>query len=429
MAPPWTTTTKLVGSITGDRQPHPAAPINGFCAPPLLSDISFSPLDLFTSMARATVLKIASPRFLAAVQRSTAEITREAVDDLGTSFHVTSDLYSFADSERAGIAGRIGAGICDLYMVQRGYTWRDHARSIIRTTGPLADFVYEGGDAAGLGVVLAEAKGSFRTVVNRGHIKSIAENGYRRQVHNYIGNNTVAGRVLHGYAIGFGGVPGSNREPYLHVEETGIDEDRLDHDITEPSFVASSFSGAVSSQIALGNYRAVFHLLNAPAVISAIDVVRDNVEREAAILVPQQFRVVRAWDNQRYWLVERDPRKALWQLPGDTVLAIWEPVAVAFLTAVTQMLTRTLAIGERWISMPVADRIFGRDTENSFVQFPDGLAALANFREDGLEQWVPLRGLGGRPQQGHGDLLTKVQLAQIHRRRFDPSEGQGGAEM
>lgn len=59
------------------------------------------------------------------------------------------------------LAARVGAGITDLYMNALGYTWRANAACLSSTLDPHADFIYEGGNASGHGVVLAEAHGSF----------------------------------------------------------------------------------------------------------------------------------------------------------------------------------------------------------------------------------------------------------------------------
>ena len=61
----------------------------------------------------------------------------------------------------AQFAAKVGAGIAHLYMDALGYAWRANAACLSSSLDPHADFIYEGGNASGHGVVLAEAHGSF----------------------------------------------------------------------------------------------------------------------------------------------------------------------------------------------------------------------------------------------------------------------------
>ncbi|MBA3486896.1 MAG: hypothetical protein H0T88_06870 [Lysobacter sp.] len=169
-------------------------------------------------MARTALLS-GAPLALARAQLLAAAASIDfCVDEATQGLELSLDLAHLNGSERTALAGRIGAGLCDLYMDSLGYVWRDQASALISTRAPLADFLYEGGAVAGRGVALAEAKGSTQ---RRGIVgtQSVADAAYRRQVARYLGNSTPAGNVLHGYAVGLCAALG--KPAYLCIAETG----------------------------------------------------------------------------------------------------------------------------------------------------------------------------------------------------------------
>jgi hypothetical protein len=183
------------------------------------------------------------------------------VDDLTAGFELSGDLVHLNGSERTALAGRLGAGLCDLLMISMGYVWRDQADKIIHTKKPLADFVYEGPPAQSLGVVLAEAKGTT-TKGTQAATQTRADKAYQRQVSRYIGLNTRVGRVIHGYAVSFRaplGKPG-----YLCVAETGIfpvgSHSAEPASTSEPSIHQSA---NVSASTAIGNFATALRLIGA----------------------------------------------------------------------------------------------------------------------------------------------------------------------
>lgn len=106
-----------------------------------------------------------------------------------------------ADTERTFLAARVGAGITDLYMNALGYTWRADADCLSSTLDPHADFTYEGGNASGHGVVLAEAHGSFAANASAQSVHLQSKNKYLRQVKPYLAVTSPHGKVIHGYLI------------------------------------------------------------------------------------------------------------------------------------------------------------------------------------------------------------------------------------
>ena len=135
----------------------------------------------------------------------------------GRAFGLSPVIGSLADAERSAFAGRVGAGITDLVMNALGYTWRDNA-VCLSGAGVRPDFIYGGGQAAGHGVVLAEAHGSLAENVNRARIEREANRKYLRQVKPHVGGSCPHGKLVHGYSAAFGSNP-TSQDTFLHVTE------------------------------------------------------------------------------------------------------------------------------------------------------------------------------------------------------------------
>lgn len=134
--------------------PNPIAP--NFVAPDPAQSLTFGPLALAGAVARtATVRDDAPAVVLDALKRSTSPML-EAMIEEGLTFALSANLH-LADAERTFFAARVGSGITDLYMNALGYTWRANAACLSSVLDPHADLLYEGGNASGHGVVLAEA--------------------------------------------------------------------------------------------------------------------------------------------------------------------------------------------------------------------------------------------------------------------------------
>jgi hypothetical protein len=319
-------------------------------------------------------------------------LTRALVDEVGDAFGVLPAVAGLADAERTTFSGRLGAGICNLYMYQLGYVWQDSARNVIPGADPLADFLYD--DGAGHGVVLTEAKGSVHARVTAGSIKRITDVAYDRQVWDHIGKATRYGDVVHGYVVGTAARTDGS-EALLHVAQTvrvnvGVGK--------KPS---TPRSGRPSPGLTLGNYRAVFLLAGASRVVSAIDLLRRNAISEFREIPDQVFRRVKA--AGRWFLVGDNMRLAwpwqwLWLWPERwpvPVFAIAEETAEPFLRA----LTEKGGDAELTFELPVlAASLGGLDLEGPaehLALFPDGFALLnpSKLDFDLTRTWSPRRGL------------------------------------
>ena len=125
----------------------------------------------------------------------------------GSTFALKSHFKFLADTAGSQFAAKIGAGITHLYMDALGYAWRANAVCLSSSLDPHADFIYDGGNAAGHGVVLAEAHGSFAKEATAAKITSAAKRKYTKQVKPYIAGPSPFGQVIHGYSVAFGSKP------------------------------------------------------------------------------------------------------------------------------------------------------------------------------------------------------------------------------
>ena len=93
--------------------------------------------------------------------QQSALIELETLLEDGSAFALKSYFKFLVDTARSQFAAKVGAGVTHLYMEALGYEWRANAVCLSSSLDPHADFIYDGGNVAGHGVVLAEAHGSF----------------------------------------------------------------------------------------------------------------------------------------------------------------------------------------------------------------------------------------------------------------------------
>lgn len=349
-------------------------------------------------MAKTQALRVSSRVTASALQRSAEAITEAIVDDAGTAFDLTAEAEQIEASWRGTLARALGTGMCHLYMVSLGYVWHDHAANVIPTTKPLADFVYDGGPAAGHGVVLAEAKGSMAPGVDAPSLGKTADAAYLKQVDRHIGMLTPSGPVVHGYVTAFGAQLNSVRtvtpppNAFLHVAETS--------GIPVGGPPPSTFD-TVDTAIALANYRAAFMLAGAPLVVQAIDALTRGEtppdEDEEFVRVVGRDGATFLRGRHDFYPFYRDARHHFYRVFQDTYrewAAYWiqETIARHFLQQLSSMTT------EEWrprrLELPVArrdeplDGIFGEE-----YVFPDGFAVVSFGSLEGAVRWSPIRGV------------------------------------
>ena len=357
---PWNPATpKTVQSVSSGTQVR-AGHHASFSPPALPSSLTFSGLALFASVARANALIGAAPSTIQGLARSAGEIICAVVEDPPPLFWVTTDVDYSADAKRTSFSADIGAGITDLIMSGMGYTYRDNARSLIKT-GRVGDFIYDGPRTYGAGVVLAEAKGSISSNTNLAHLQRIVRNGYRNQVAPHVDTSPNGVTILHGYAIGLGGKPG-NHLSNIHIEEAA----------RTPVSPHGGFAGGTTStgspqtQLVLGNYRALFGLLGAEQITSAIDAVRGG----NSDTLPDHR------DNVSQYLQQMTAEPiidllALGPRPSTTVLrlGIDQTIAESFLTQLLHLMSES----RDNFQIPLLEGTSIGSRER--VTFPDGLFA------------------------------------------------------
>lgn len=387
MAAPWIGTTKTIG-VTDSAGTAPTRTLStAFIPPAVPATLCVPPSVLFAAIARMQALRSASPAVTAALLRAATALTEAVFDDVGSGFDLLAEVEMIEQTARTALAGAIGAGICDLFMVLMGYTWHDHANRVV-TGSPLADFVYEGGAASGHGIVLAEAKGSFAKHVDSKSVRVSCEAAYARQVGPYVGQSTVAGTVVHGYAVKVGCQLVSVRTPpppyaFVHVTQTPTGA----HPWSSSSSVPSAPSGNPSTTIALGNYRAAFMLAGAPSVVDVIDAYRDGAAPEY---------------REQFFDVLETPRgpfvagpmagAAAWpysdmQVPGRR-FAVRQDIAETFLDRLSGLVTNR-SRPER-LELPIVPTPFGFETEHVF---PDGFSLVRDSDAADILGWSSTRGV------------------------------------
>jgi hypothetical protein len=389
MAPPWQSRAKRVDGIAHRAQP---ARLNlSFSAPIPLQRISFSPKQLYGSVARTKALPGAPLDLVRALAASARMLIEQLVDNTPPDFAFTSSVLLFADAMRTSFSGDIGAGITDRYMESLGYVWRDNARSIV-PTGEVADFVYDGPPTGAAGVVLAEAKGSITPTVTPNAIASTVSDGYRRQVEPHIGTAPHGTTILHGYAVGIASRPGDPIS-YIHVEEpsasssassgggpasspgggtsgrpTSDDSEGDGKKLGDDERKDGERTGRPNPAVALGNYRSVFALIEAETVVHVIDNIRSPGERTKEKLPSQSF--IRVKEGSDSYLIGVDSHGSTKCGP----FAIHEKVARKFLG----QLRFDSPVEKQSFNLPIFPNAVPGDKEkgSNIELFPDGLALL-----------------------------------------------------
>jgi hypothetical protein len=323
-------------------------------------------------MARTALISGASLALARAQLLAAAASIDFCVDEATHGLELSLDLAHLNGSERTALAGRIGAGLCDLYMDSLGYVWRDQASALISTRAPLADFLYEGGAVAGRGVALAEAKGSTQ---RRGIVgtQSVADAAYRRQVARYLGSSTPVGNVLHGYAVSLCAALG--KPAFLCIAETGAST------ATGPGGTGSGDNvqpgvgfRAVSLSTALGNYGVAMWLSGFRSLGSRLRSLRTG-EGSAPAIAGELMEVIA--QHRRGFV-------------GGATLGVDAPHEIGFVLRVEPL--RALA-GQlldmppsqrrpSTIELPVLRPPLETSKDREFALFADGLVVFQVFHEE-----------------------------------------------
>jgi hypothetical protein len=416
--------------LTGDRD-HlqkglPAAP--SFTGPALIPQIQFSPTALAASIARTATLRPAPPEAVARLAASVLSDAEMLIAE-GSGFALSPLLSAFADIEQTHFAGRVGAGITDLYMNALGYGWRDNAASLSSSLNPHGDFLYGGGHASGHGVVLAEARGSFAAKVSDAAMARSAQEKYIRQVKPFIDKSSLHGPVVHGYALAFGS-NFTTGDTFLRLSQTRRPKSKpIAAPFPAPHPATAAVLGAtnVPASLATATYRSNFILMQALPVADWIDWlggardIPEDVEPLHFMRFGYAGRSFLASVNSLlpygpfYWRFEGLPdiafrhpsRRRHW--PDDAPRLDWFVMEEKAATAFLEGLSGRIRSGERerfgTFELPVgdiagfaagdADRRGVRE-DDDYALFRDGLALLSGpppRKFDGIRTWHPKSGL------------------------------------
>lgn len=417
--------------LTGDRD-HlqkglSAAP--GFTAPALVPQIQFSPTALAASIARTATLRAAPPEAVARLAASVLSDAEMLIAE-GSGFALSPLLSTFVDIEQTHFAGRVGAGITDLYMNALGYSWRDNAASLSSSLNPHGDFLYDGGHANGHGVVLAEARGSFAAKVSDAAMARSAQEKYLRQVKPFIDKTSLHGPVLHGYALAFGS-NFTTGNTFLRLSQTRRPKPKPIAPTPTPAPAPAAAPGiaSVPASLAMAAYRSNFILMHALPVADWIDwlggarTIPEDAEPLHFVRFGYAGQSFLASVNSLlpydpfYWRLEGLSEVAFrhrqrWRRwPEDAPALDWfvmeEKAAAAFLDG----LSGIIRTGERerfgTFELPIGDiagfasgdadtRARGAREDYDFALFRDGLALLAGpppRKLTGIRTWHPKSGL------------------------------------
>ena len=285
--------TKIVGLTKHTKHPHVPSPVApNFTAPAACTNLSFRPLALAAAVARTATTWDDAPKELLDGLQQSALVELETLLEDGSTFALKSYFKFLADTAGLQFAAKVGAGITHLYMEALGYEWRANAVCLSSSLDPHADFIYDGGNAAGHGMVLAEAHGSFAKDVTAGKITSAARRKYKKQVKPYIAATSIFGEVIHGYSIAFGAKP-TVAGSFLSVSETRISKPRKKFGAAPAGPKEGERPEGTPTPIVLSTHRSNFMLMGVPEVVDWIDWLRaaDDVapEREPVPLLRLQY--------------------------------------------------------------------------------------------------------------------------------------------
>ena len=356
----------------------------------------------------------------------------------GSAFSLSDNFQHLADAERSAFAGSVGAGVTDLLMNALGYTWRDNAACLSGALDPRADFIYADGEAAGYGVVLAEARGSFAATASENSTRNKGKSKYYRQVKPHLAKVSPYGKTVHGYSISFGSRPKVSGA-FLHVSETKIAEPHGGG--RDPAGGAPPIGpGLTPTSLALASHRSNFALMDEPSVVAWIDwILRregDEEDRLPAIFLEipyagRRFLVsahsVWPYDGRLEWgssllgPVEMWARlfRRLPMRPRRQGLRGWFAMelesAKRFLEALSSIIRGGGEVTQAYVELPHCE-IMGfssdrrgagegpRASEYEYAVYRDGLALLGNphpRKADGYRIWSPKDGLDSRVSDIH----------------------------
>lgn len=421
------TVDKTVAQTSYHAHPSDEYPVlDEFVAPAAPSvvgiSLTFGMEALQASIGRTSTLNGVSTEVMYALGLS-AMIQMNALVKDTKQFEVDPEIQKVVDATKSNFAGQIAAGIVDLAMSAMNYQWRDGAHILAEPLDPHADFIYGGGPAEGLGVVLAESHGSFKDKVNWKYIRARGKSKYTRQVEPYLTNTCIHGQVIHGYSIAFGSHPGKPGA-FLHISEsTGAAKN--DPKKTQPRDPGPA--RPVQTRIALTTHRSNFGLMGAKPIVEWIDYIAHRgpapvpeaiefltfrYDRRNFVIFtspapehPDFHPFALMADDPRCWINFIDPSYRDFVARGGCGWFVMEEgCALSILKALTSMIADPDQEVPETIELAVTAQVgFGlgvREGEGErdyrYALYPDGLALLGGPRPKTLvaiSRWDPKLGI------------------------------------
>lgn len=404
----------VVGLTKHTKHGHVPSPVSPhFVAPPAQSSLSFNPTALAAAIARTATTRGDAPvALLDGLQQSALVELRTLLQD-GSTFALESHFKFLADTAGSQFAAKVGAGIAHLYMDALGYAWRANAACLSSSLDPHADFIYEGGNASGHGVVLAEAHGSFAKDASAAKITNAAKKKYIKQVKPFVAKPSPFGKIIHGYSIAFGSKP-TTAGSFLAVSETRISKPRKGTASTGIAQVDEVPEGAPASMV-LATHRSNFLLMGGVDVTNWIDWLRlpDSAPPErpdipllrfdyagrtflAPLLRPWRsdgppWRYEYLFDHPSWWRIVRRTPLSPTRHPGSDYgwFAIEEKAGFEFLSALSNAIRdrragrppvsiRLPTVEPTGFALSDGDRAAAADSDEPYryALFRDGLALL-----------------------------------------------------
>lgn len=407
------TSAKLIGLTKHTKHRHVPSPVSpSFVAPQAQSSLSFNPIALAAAIARTATTWDDAPVVLLDGLKQSALIELVTLLQDGSAFALESHFEFLADTAGSQFAAKVGAGVAHLYMDAIGYAWRANASCLSSSLDPHADFIYDGGNASGHGVVLAEAHGSFAKDASAAKIANAAKKKYVKQVKPFIAKPSPFGEIIHGYSIAFGSKPKAAGS-FLAVSETRVSKPRKR--TTPPSVPQrGATSKGTPTPIALATHRSNFLLMGAPEVTNWIDWIRSpdspaperhNVPLFRFDYAGRIYLAVTPWfslpgdppwwiedffDRPEWWRVARRARLSPSRHVGSEFgwFAIDEGAGAEFLNALSNAIRdrgaglpetmRLPTVEPTGFALSTGDRIARADADEpyQYALFRDGLALL-----------------------------------------------------
>jgi hypothetical protein len=414
----------MVALNTHVKHNHVPSPISPHFKPPAAAkSLTFGPLALAAAVARTATTGPGSPFLLAGLQKS-ALAQLECLVSNSSVFDLTADFSHLADFEKTSIAARCGAGVTDLYMNALGYTWRANAACLGSGLTPHADFIYEGGNVAGHGVVLAEAHGTFAGNTTYKSVKAKAESKYRNQVKPYLNMSSPYGKIVHGYSLAFGAKPGAPGS-FLSLSETRVSKTHVVKGAQTETDVAG---GMTPTAIALTTHRSNFLLMESWQVVDWIDwaIGQSDEPRDYEPVTFIRFPFAGRWylgSQQSIWQAVKwfdfdwggpnEIQHVVWRMLARRIwgeifgwFAMEETACIRFLNSLTGILRAGRTDRVERLELPSLDPVgfsFGDGRESPAPEhreyqhalFRDGLALISahrSFPKFELRRWLPKTG-------------------------------------